>query len=506
MLHGLGRYAEAEARARQGLERQPNDSALNNLLGVALKNQGRFAEALEALARAQKADPKGLSPLVNRGNVYLAMGDGPRALDSFRRLVRVAPKDPEHQRLLGLALEMAGDSERALQALELARRLNPRSPKAWLDAGRMLRDLGRLDEALALVERGLAAAGPVRELVCAKAHLLRAAGRHPQARAYLTERLSAGPDAAWLHDQLGLTAAPFDRPQANLHWREAVRLAPGHLGYRVALAESLDRTRGPGEADNVQAAYDLARGCAAEGGDLKAQARVLCGILERCGDYAAADRVGDFASLGHYWATHNEPAALHHQLARVETAEDRRLLVDFHRTWGRTVDALAQRSPLRRPPRDRSRGRIRVGFMSSDLRDHPVSYFVLPLLEGYDRGRFEVYCYSWARNHGLAPGPGPGELAGLSPLLRPGLGRLHPGGPLPQAAGPGAAHRSQARSIWPAASPPPWPRSPGTSAGSPAGRTCCASAPCLPVSVTPRPCWPTWADCAWRSAFPRDCP
>ncbi len=59
---------------------------------------------------------------------------------------------------------------------------------------------------------------------------------------------------------------------------------------------------------------------------------------------------------------------------------------------------MAARSPLVRKPatRDKSAGRIRIGFMSSDLRNHPVSYFLLPLLEGYDKARFEVYCYSWS--------------------------------------------------------------------------------------------------------------
>jgi predicted O-linked N-acetylglucosamine transferase (SPINDLY family) len=33
--------------------------------------------------------------------------------------------------------------------------------------------------------------------------------------------------------------------------------------------------------------------------------------------------------------------------------------------------------------------------MSSDLRHHPVTYFVLPIIEQYDRSRFELYCYSF---------------------------------------------------------------------------------------------------------------
>jgi predicted O-linked N-acetylglucosamine transferase (SPINDLY family) len=33
--------------------------------------------------------------------------------------------------------------------------------------------------------------------------------------------------------------------------------------------------------------------------------------------------------------------------------------------------------------------------MSSDLRDHPVAYFALPIIEHYDRDRFEFVCYSF---------------------------------------------------------------------------------------------------------------
>jgi predicted O-linked N-acetylglucosamine transferase (SPINDLY family) len=39
--------------------------------------------------------------------------------------------------------------------------------------------------------------------------------------------------------------------------------------------------------------------------------------------------------------------------------------------------------------------KIRIGFMSSDLRDHPVAYFALPIFEHYDPARFELYCYSF---------------------------------------------------------------------------------------------------------------
>ena len=38
--------------------------------------------------------------------------------------------------------------------------------------------------------------------------------------------------------------------------------------------------------------------------------------------------------------------------------------------------------------------RLRIGYISPDLRRHPVAFFVLPLLRAFDRERFEVFCYA----------------------------------------------------------------------------------------------------------------
>src|SRR5207237_738864 len=61
------------------------------------------------------------------------------------------------------------------------------------------------------------------------------------------------------------------------------------------------------------------------------------------------------------------------------------------------------------------RAKIRVGFMSSDLRNHPVAYFTVPLLLGYDRSRYLVHCYSWCTH---APDPIEQRIAGSVDVFR----------------------------------------------------------------------------------------
>ncbi len=394
-LLALGHLDAAESRVRQGLARNASDFALNNLHGVILKNQGRQREALDALARAEKANPKSIAPLSNRGNVYIDMGDGARAVETFKRLVRAAPQESEYQRLLGVSYRLMGQSEDALTHFRMARRLKPQGTGAWLGAASLLSEMERHAEALELVERGLTATANHPELQAYKAQVLRMAGRRVDAVDYLRQLIAQQPEAAWAHYQLGRSLAPTDRDAANSHLREAARLAPRQLEYLVELADSLNRTRSGDEGENIEQAYQLALRCVALGGDMKRHARVLAAVLERCGDFDAAEHLGSFEALGRYWAITGQPAALLHHLKRARTPEQRRTLVQQHALWGNSIEALAARTPLKRAPRTAPRQKIRVGFMSSDLRDHPVTYFALPLLEGYDKSRFEFYCYSW---------------------------------------------------------------------------------------------------------------
>lgn len=42
----------------------------------------------------------------------------------------------------------------------------------------------------------------------------------------------------------------------------------------------------------------------------------------------------------------------------------------------------------------RSPGRLRIGYVSPDFRQHSVAYFFAPLLSAHNRNRFEIHCYS----------------------------------------------------------------------------------------------------------------
>jgi predicted O-linked N-acetylglucosamine transferase (SPINDLY family) len=187
----------------------------------------------------------------------------------------------------------------------------------------------------------------------------------------------------------------YDRARANVHYEEALRLSPDNALYQVALAESYGRSRHGNEAANVERGYQALMAVIdrlpPDAGTLK----VAYELAGRMADYDAVDMLGDFTSRGRRWAEAGRHTAFLIHLADVRTLEDRHELVQQHLTWGRKAETAAKRRPIaRRPPRPAD-GKIRIGFMSSDLRNHPVAYFALPLFEHYDRSRFEIYCYSF---------------------------------------------------------------------------------------------------------------
>jgi protein O-GlcNAc transferase len=387
------RYAQAEEWALVATDQYPRDFDLWNLLGVAQRRLHKFDEALVAFDRCLKLDPKNLAPLVNAGNVHNDRRDGAAGLPVWTKLVRAQPANSEYQRGLGRAHWALGELDKAEMRLSLATKLKPDFVDAWLDLTSIAADRDA-SAALPIFDRALAANPGEFRLCEAKVVMLRRTGRMKDAEAYVLSLLIEHGDVAWIHQQMARTIQEGDRRRAHLHMEKAIELDPERLDYRVSLAESLGRTR-TDESANIERAYEVLIGVIDQAEKTPSTLKIASEILTRLGDYAAADALSDFKTMGRAFAESDKHTALLAHLGRVKTPEDRVELMTQHRIWGDAlIERVGQRPIVHRGPRAPN-GKIRVGFMSSDLRAHPVAYFAQPLFEHYDRSRFEIYCYSF---------------------------------------------------------------------------------------------------------------
>ena len=386
-------YALAEQWAAVGTGQYPRNFDLWNILGVARRRQQKFDEALAAFEQCRKIDPKNIASQINAGNVHNDRRDGVAGLTVWTKLVRAQPANCEFQRALGRSHWSLGEVDKAEMRFSLATKLKPDYLDAWLDLASLASDRDPA-EAVAIYDRALAAMPGEFRLCEAKAVMLRRAGRSKDAEIYLVSLLVEFGDVGWIHQQLAQTIMEGDRRRAHLHMEKAIELEPERLEYRMSLAESLGRTR-VDESKMLEQAYGVLTGVVDQVEKTPTNLKVASEILTRLGAYDASDALADFSDMGRSYAEAGKHTALLSHLGRVKTPEDRIELMAHHKMWGdKILENVARRPITHRGPRTPN-GKIRIGFMSSDLRAHPVAYFALPLFEHYDRSRFEIYCYSF---------------------------------------------------------------------------------------------------------------
>lgn len=271
-------------------------------------------------------------------------------------------------------LEKAGRLFRAV--LEAA----PGHGRALHGLGIVAVQSGNFAESVALLERAQRSAAGGPEMQCNLAGAYLGAGRPHDALACLLDALGARPGLYLVHSNLAAVYVELKRYDAAQNSAlEALRLQPRHLGAQHHLARACEGAgRFCAALDAWRAMLELSPG------DASAQLGRAHALLElgRAGEDQAA-----LAALAE-----NNRAAAGAYLFRLNylsgasadgiAGEHARLAARHH----------GARTPMH-PARERAPGRLRIGYVSPDLRAHSVAFFFLPLLQHHARERFEVFCY-----------------------------------------------------------------------------------------------------------------
>jgi predicted CXXCH cytochrome family protein len=174
-------------------------------LGTYFARQGHFAEAQAEFAIARELDPSFVPAYVNSADAYRA---GNRDADALRVLEEArerAPKNPDVEFALGLTEARLKDREATVAALERAAALAPDVARYSYTLAIALHSFDRTSEALKVLERAAAKWPTNRNVLLARATMLRDAGQRDAARK-AAEALAAAfpgdPDASTLLEQI----------------------------------------------------------------------------------------------------------------------------------------------------------------------------------------------------------------------------------------------------------------------------------------------------------------
>ncbi len=186
---------------------QPNSPKLWNERGVAVHQDGRFAEAAENYRKALEADPNYAIAHNNLGVALYHAGEREAAVDAFRGALAANAGFVKARLNLGLLLTKSHRFQLALEAFKQVLVTEPESPLAWNGIGLVLGELRKFEDA-----------------------------RNAFARA-----IQARPEYAEAHYNLSFTLSNLgDHEGALRETKRALELDPYYVAQKFALAIDLE--------------------------------------------------------------------------------------------------------------------------------------------------------------------------------------------------------------------------------------------------------------------------
>jgi len=316
-------------------------------------------------------------------------------MESLRRAIALNPAAADYHSNLGVVFADAGQFDEAIAEFQSAVSLRPENAETLGNLGNALQAKGELDEAIGIYGKALALRPNLPGMHFSLGNALRARGRWEQAIAAYQQALAITPGYADAWVALGVVFKEAgELEQAIAAYRRALALRPGFAEAWSNLGAALQEK---GELDEAIAAYQRALALRP---DLAEAHSNLGNALKETGQLDEA--IASYRRSESLKPDSRTAGNLLYALYAHPDYGPRRLLEE-HSRWNETYakPRCGTAAPGCDWPNTAGGGcatrKLRIGYVSPDLRDHPVGRFLLPLLEHHDRSGFEIVCYTDVR-------------------------------------------------------------------------------------------------------------
>ena len=358
---------------------------------VAALNAGRIAEARDRAALVLERSPQRYEALHVAALARLNTGDAADALAFADPLVKHFPEDAFAQNTRGAILQALGRLDESIAAYRRAMELNPGYLDACFNLARACTESGRKAEAVQAYER-IAAAGEQGVPPYMRGIALFETGRVAESMAALTRAVQADPGSGPAQAHLSLAAHRSGAHDAALaSGRAALRLMPSS---REALAAAAQAELQAGDLDAAEQAFARLETGPGAGRWRFVRALAWPPIVESRAQIAArreaAERALDALIAEPPRLTDPEAeVGMTNFYANYQGFDDTRLQAKVAQAYRAACPQLEWSAPHVARARDRSK-RIRLGILSSHLRNHTIGKLNIGIAQRFDRKRFEL--------------------------------------------------------------------------------------------------------------------
>jgi protein O-GlcNAc transferase len=350
VLYRQGNLADAERCYGEVLQQQPDHFSALHLLGVIACQTRRTERGVELIKRAIGLNPKVAAAHNNLGNALIALKRPEEALASYDKAITLKPDFAEAYNNRGNALMDLKRHEEAIASCDSAIALNPDYANAYNNRGNAFTALKRPVEALASYDKTIA----------------------------------LKPDIAEAHNSRGDALIALKRPgEALASYDKAIALKPD---YAEAYNNRGNALKGLKRHEEALASYDIAIA-------LKPDIEFLYGNLifmkmTVCDWSNLETQIGQLVHKIDHAEKVSHPFTL---FAASNSPKLQRKAAEIY-----ALAIYPFKSVLPKIAKRQRRNKIRIGYFSSDFRNHAGAYSMVEMFERHDHSKFEIIGFSFS--------------------------------------------------------------------------------------------------------------
>ena len=322
-------------------------------LGASLHQSGRFEEAVLAMQKSVDLNLNDFEAHYNLGNAYKDLGLRIQAQESYRHAIHLKPDFAQAHYNLGNTLGDLGHRTEAEICYRRAIAIKPDFAQAMYNLGNELKHSWHLTQAESNYRQAIALIPNFADAHHNLGAILQELGKLDEAAVSCRQAVTLKPELAEAHSNLGVALKKLGRlTEAEACCRQALALKPDFVEAHHNLALTLQELGRLTEADAA-----CRQAIALKPDDAEAFTSLLFGM-----NYVEKFSIEQ----------------------RLEEAKRFGLRMSQKAASAKFSSWKCLGAP----------NKLRIGFVSGDLRAHPVGYFLEGLLSNIDASKFELIAYS----------------------------------------------------------------------------------------------------------------
>ena len=382
-----GHLPMAMSAYRQILSDQPNHTASIGNLAIVAKQLGDYDLSIKLLHKLVEINPNDSNIYNTLGNIYYETGNTETAIDYYKQAIERDSEFVSAYNNLGIAFQEIGDTAQAISCLQSGLKSNSQSISIIFSLANVYYQRTDYNSAVHYYQKVIEIEPKHSEAYSNLALSFKALKKNDLAIKNLKKAVDIKPNSANAYYNLANIYQELGHNRIAIEkYQKAIRINPNFSQAHINLGKIL------GDLEKYeQAIRYLNKAVQLSPNDADIYYN-LGNLASKTLDYQKSKRFYQIAiRLGSTQAIHNYLMDLNYV-----ANPDPCLIFDEHQIHARKLqtdfdpDNCQLSSMSIKTSRDQ---KIRIGYLSSDFREHSVSYFFQSVIKNHDKKNFEIFCF-----------------------------------------------------------------------------------------------------------------